>query len=808
VKPIQQETIKGRPAWLPLLHLPFFRKLLQFFPYFSTAHATLMHLQKLEIVGFKSFAEKMTIDFLPPTATNKGITAIVGPNGSGKSNAADAIRWVLGEQSLKLLRGKKAEDVIFQGSEKRARCGFAEVTLFLNNEDDRMGLGYSEVTVTRRLYRDGESEYLINKNKVRLTDIQMMLAQANFGARSYSVIGQGMADWILVATPQERKEFFDEAAGVRQFQLKRHQSMLKLEASRENLKQAEMLIAEIEPRLRSLQRSVKRLEERGTIEEELHGLTHQYYGTLWIDLARQMAGRQQTLSKLESEWQGREQVREQALAELAKLEKEETGSDGFSELQQSYVTLNEEKNKLRIREFQLRGKLEVAREVRKQTVTALPLSKIIEEIRFFGEEQGRLFEALKAAKSLEDVEKVIPDLDSLQARVLTLRDRLEKPAAEPAVAAEKVEDPAVVKELADLTAEMASLDNRLRDTQQKIQTFRQAEQEKRSRFFSLQRSLQDKINAAHALERRLADEKVEIARLEARRDALEAEMATELGERAEHAKAEFNPEAETRLDEILPRIQKLKYQLQLIGGIDPEVVKEYEETKNRFDYLDGQTGDLNAAIRDLDKVIAELDETIKARSEAAFRQLNRDFNRYFQVLFGGGRAELIPIRAEDELEDEDAVTDEKKDDGKEKEKGESAEKSAAKEKKSDRVIGIEVSACPPGKKIKNINMLSGGERAMTSIALICAIMVSNPSPFVVLDEVDAALDESNADRYASIIEELAGRTQFIVITHNRYTMKRANVLYGVTMREDGTSMLLSVNLDEVTNLVNKRKMTV
>lgn len=763
-----------------------------------------MHLQKLEIVGFKSFAEKITIDFLPPTATNKGITAIVGPNGSGKSNAADAIRWVLGEQSLKLLRGKKAEDVIFQGSEKRARCGFAEVTLFLENEDDRLNLGFSEVTITRRLYRDGESEYLINKNKVRLTDIQMMLAQANFGARSYSVIGQGMADWILVATPQERKEFFDEAAGVRQFQLKRHQSLLKLDAARENLKQAEMLIAEIDPRLRSLQRQVKRLEERGTIEEELHALTHQYYGSLWIDLARQLAARQQTLAKFESEWQGREKVREEALAELAKLEKEETGSDGFSDLQQTYVTLNEEKNKLRVREFQLRGKLEVAREVRKQTVTALPLSKIIEEIRFFGEEQTRLFEALKAAKTLEAVEALIPDLDSLHARVLTLRDRLEKPAAEPA-AVEKTEDPAVVKELADLTAEMVSLDNRLRDTQSKIQTFRQAEQEKRSRFFSLQRSLQDKINAAHTLERRLSDEKVEIARLEARRDALEAEMTTELGERAERAKAEFNPEAETRLDEILPRIQKLKYQLQLIGGIDPEVVKEYEDTKTRFDFLDTQTSDLNAAIRDLDKVIEELDETIKTRSEAAFRQLNRDFARYFQVLFGGGRAELIPIRAEDELdEDEEAAAAAAKD-GEKTAADEAAEK---KEKKSDRVIGIEVSACPPGKKIKNINMLSGGERAMTSIALICAIMVSNPSPFVVLDEVDAALDESNADRYASIIEELAGRTQFIVITHNRYTMKRANVLYGVTMREDGTSMLLSVNLDEVTNLVNKRKMTV
>lgn len=759
-----------------------------------------MYLQKLEIVGFKSFAEKTALDFLPPAASTKGITAIVGPNGSGKSNVADAIRWVLGEQSLKLLRGKKAEDVIFSGSEKRARCGFAEVTLFFNNEDDRLGLGYTEVTVTRRLYRDGESEYLINKSKVRLADIQLMLAQASFGARSYSVIGQGMADWILVATPQERKEFFDEAAGVRQFQLKRHQSLLKLDATRENLRQAEMLIAEIEPRLRSLQRQVKRLEERGTLEEELHGLTHQYYGTLWLDLAKQMGTRRQTLDKLEADWKERESVREQALADLARLEKEETGNDGFGELQAAYERLNEEKNKLRSREFQLRSKLEVAREVRKQTATALPLSKIIEEIRGIGDVQGQLLARLKAAKTLEAVDKLFPEIDALHARVLTLRDRLEKPAAEP-VAPEKVEDPAVVKDLADIAAAMTDLDGRLRETQGQIQNYRQAEQSKRSQFFSLQRSLQDKINAAHALERRLADEKVEIARLEAKREALESEMAQELGERAERAKAEFNPEAETRLEEILPRIQKLKYQLQLIGGIDPEAVKEYEDTKARFEYLDVQTVDLKQALNDLDKVIAELDQTIKVRSEAAFRQLNRDFNRYFQVLFGGGRAELLPIRADEGVEDDEAEEGEAKEPATEG-------ASVPKKEKSDRVVGIDILANPPGKKIKNINMLSGGERAMTSIALICAIMVSNPSPFVVLDEVDAALDESNADRYAAIVEELAGRTQFIIITHNRYTMKRANVLYGVTMREDGTSQLLSVNLDDVSGLVNRNKKTV
>jgi len=756
-----------------------------------------MHLQKLELVGFKSFAEKAELDFLTPSATTKGITAVVGPNGSGKSNVADAIRWVLGEQSLKLLRGKKAEDVIFSGSEKRSRSGFAEATLFLNNEDGKIPVDFSEVAISRRIYRDGDSEYLINKNKVRLTDIQLLLAQSNFGARSYSVIGQGMVDGVLVATPQERKEFFDEAAGVKQFQLKRHQSVIKLEATRENLQQAEMLLAEIEPRMRSLARQVKRLEERGSLEEELHALKHQYYGDLWHDLKKQMDARKATLESLEKEWHEKESTLDAAKAELASLEQAETGIDGFSELQADYEKLLEEKNRLRSQELQAKSKIEIAEQVKKRVASTMPLSKIIEEIGGISSRQEALIGKLKAAKTIEEAQAVVPELDALRKDTTTLRERLERPAPESSGPAEH--DPALMKELVTLADGIAAAETKIREAQGKLQAYNQGEQKKKEKFFSLQRSLQEKISTAHGFERRLGDERVEQARLDTRREALEQEMSAELGEKAQHVRESYTPtEGGARPEAVLPQIQKLKYQLQLIGGIDTEVVKEYEETKNRFDFLDGQTSDLKKAIDDLDHVIAELDVTIKARSESAFRQLNRDFDRYFKTLFGGGHAELIQLREEPKDEDdEDALPED------------AAPKEERKEHR-DHIVGIDIHATPPGKKIKNITMLSGGERALVSIALICAIMTSNPSPFVVLDEVDAALDESNADKFASIIEQLAEKTQFIVITHNRYTMRKANVLYGVTMRQDGTSMLLSINLDEAGNLKNesKAKMTV
>ena len=219
-----------------------------------------MYLQKLEILGFKSFALKTTLEF------NQKLTAIVGPNGSGKSNVADAIRWVLGEQSVKLLRGKRAEDVIFAGSDRKTRSGMAEVSIFLNNADGSAPIDYSEIVITRRVYRDGQSEYLLNNHPVRLIDINLLLARANFGQKTYSVIGQGMIDSILVSSPADRKEFFEEATGIKQYQIKREQSISKLGATYENLEQAELVLQEITPRLKTLTRQVKRLEKRGELD--------------------------------------------------------------------------------------------------------------------------------------------------------------------------------------------------------------------------------------------------------------------------------------------------------------------------------------------------------------------------------------------------------------------------------------------------------------------------------------------------------------------------------------------------------------
>lgn len=754
-----------------------------------------MYLQKLETVGFKSFADKINIDFLPPSAKSRGITAIVGPNGSGKSNVADSLRWVLGEQSAKTLRGKKADDVIFSGSEKRSRSSLAEATIVLNNEDGKIDIEAAEIAITRRVYRDGDSEYLINKNKVRLTDIQLLLAQAQFGARTYAVIGQGMADAILVASPQERKEFFDEAAGVRQYQLKRQQSVNKMDAARENLAQAEMLMNEIEPRLRSLSRQVKRLQERDGLEEELHAIAHEYYGRIWRQLKSKIEGRQQAVDRLSSEWKSKESTLTEAQAELSRLAKQETQSDEFTALQQEYQKLVDEKNRLRMKEMEAKSQLEIATQVQKKTAGALPMSKIIERVGGIGGAQTKAIGKLKGAADLKAAQATANDFEAVLEDSRELKQRLENPVPEKSET--KDPDPKLVKAVEEARNALANHDGQVSAALAKLQEYNKVEQGKKAKFFDLQKGLQDKITAAHSLERRLNEEKVEMARLDTRREGLEQEMAQELGENIDRVKqtAEQGEKSDRPVEELQARIQKLKYQLNLIGGIDPEAVKEYEDTKSRYDYLEGQVTDLHGAIADLDKVIEELDVTIKSRSETAFRNINREFGRYFETLFGGGKAQLVQLRHEEKPADPDAEGEEV------------AESTKPSKYRHGEIIGVEISACPPGKKIKNISMLSGGERALTSIALICAIMHNNPSPFVVLDEVDAALDESNADKFAAIVQELAHKTQFILITHNRYTMKRANVLYGVSMGDDGTSKLLSVNLDQVSGLKNAAKAT-
>ena len=336
-----------------------------------------MYLEKLEIQGFKSFANKNKLIFSGILADKRrGLTAIVGPNGSGKSNVADAIRWALGEQSLKTLRGKKSEDVIFSGSDQKSQLGLAEVSLILNNEEsvkknaempkaiekesdlDQIINSCSEIVVTRRIFRNGDGEYLLNGNRVRLSDIQMLLAKANFGQKTYSVIGQGMVENFLSSTAAERKDFFDEATGVKQFQIKRDSALNKLEASYENLQQVDMLLIEIRPRLKSLTRQVDKLKRRSEIEGELSTAQFNYYGFLWQDINKKLDALNLQFLELDKIKIEHERKLEKLSADLNKIRTTDNFRE-INELQPRLRDLESQKNQYQKKLSKLQAEMEV-----------------------------------------------------------------------------------------------------------------------------------------------------------------------------------------------------------------------------------------------------------------------------------------------------------------------------------------------------------------------------------------------------------------------------------------------------------------
>jgi len=247
-----------------------------------------MRLKRLDIQGYKSFATKTVFQF------DSGVTAIVGPNGSGKSNIMDALRWVMGETANKQMRAKKLEDVIFSGSETRAPAGLAEVKLTLDNSSHWLPIDFNEVAVTRRVHRSGDSEFLINDNRVRLRDIQELFTSSGLGQESYALMGQGLVEEVLRLKPEDRRGMIEEVADVRRHRVKMLDARRKREQAHENLARARLLVEEIEPRLRRLERQAKRALQHAELQAELQAALRRYYRREWRRLRNELAGRQAT----------------------------------------------------------------------------------------------------------------------------------------------------------------------------------------------------------------------------------------------------------------------------------------------------------------------------------------------------------------------------------------------------------------------------------------------------------------------------------------------------------------------------------
>ena len=741
-----------------------------------------MYLEKLTLHGFKSFARPATFVFEP------GIVAIVGPNGSGKSNVADAIRWVMGEQSMKMLRGKKAADVIFSGSGTLGRKGMAEVSLFLNNEDKQMPVDFSEVVLTRRLFQDGTSEYALNGSVVRLSDVQLLLARSHFGQRTYSVIGQGMIDAVLFASPAERREFFEEAAGVKEFQIKRDRALNKLAATWENLQTAKIQLAEIEPRLRGLTRQVNRLRKRAEVESELRRLLGVYYRGVWGGIHQEHKEEQEKYQEAHKRKEEQERRVRELQVQMGALAKEATHDSRFEKFQREFQDLMQQKSVLQEREFSVKAELSVAR--RQEGEKNVPRSVVFHLAREMRRVFSLVWALLRDARSVRQWE----EFEVWRKKAVSLereRQRVEA-ALSPYVEAEEERQNKKEEEVARIQKDIADIDSRLDALKERQSEFARLEKKKRANIWRIQNQLQEEQRRLNQRVQEENEARVRIARIETRMEDVRREMREEFGDDVLPPEGENNEE-QVDIARVRSEIQRLKGQLEMIGGIDPDIEEEYTETLKRHDFLKEHVGDLEASMRDLEVVLRDLDKQIRQQFLDSFEKINKEFQTFFKQLFGGGHARLAFVREKEEKKDTDVS---------ETEEGSEEIRLLQKYKKKER-SGVEIYATPPGKRLKSVHMLSGGERALTSIALICAILASNPSPFVVLDEVDAALDEANSLRFAEILESLSRKAQFIVITHNRATMEKARMLYGVTMGDDGVSQVLSLRLEEAAEHTNR-----
>jgi len=770
-----------------------------------------MYLKKLEISGFKSFANKTTLDFSFSREGVPVVTAIVGPNGSGKSNIADAIRWVMGEQSMKNLRGKKSEDIIFAGSGKKARLGTAQATIFFDNSDKKIPLEFDEVSVTRKIFRSGESEYQINGSRVRLQDVIDILAKAGIGKESYSIVNQGMADAVLNANPLERRAIIEEAAGVKQYQIKKERAIRKIDSTRENLDRARDLAEEIKPHLRMLKRQSEKTVQCEEIAGKLKEKQTKLFSFLWNnfknesnslnenkdDLGRKMMNIQREVDKLTDEI-NQESVAQAGSTKMVELEKAQTElRSKLNEMERDLVVTE---GRIEI-EKERQKNMEALEEIKK---TSVPVDlryvrENLEEIRW---DQENLVKKISGVEKLEDLQEIKEYATVIQQRLHDLKNDIERgkkeamPVPEKPILAKNPKDSAAIEELKNKTikirAEIEKIKADIQNVGGKINSAIQIDKQKSQKFFDIERSLRLKQEELGKVKDQWNDAKISLTRVEVREEDLRADVLRELKIQVEELN---NVAEEVDRDALEKETAKLRWQLEQIGGIDPLVIDEYEETKKRYEFLIKETEDLNQAISSLREVIAEMDQKINESFGSTLEEINKEFTKYFRIIFGGGNAGLKKIevrkRSARSKEEEGPSAAE----GGDSESQEDSEEKEIEKEKSE--IGIDIFATPPGKRISGLPMLSGGERALTALALLFAIISHSAPPFAVLDEVEAALDEANSRRFSRIIQELSDKTQFVIITHNRETMRQASYLYGVTMGEDGISKLLSIHLDQV-----------
>jgi chromosome segregation protein len=920
-------------------------------------------LKSIELFGFKSFANKTRIDF------KDGISAILGPNGCGKSNILDSIKWVIGEQAPKNLRATRMEDVIFNGTEQKKALNVAEVTLTLCNTNNLFPVEMSEISIKRRLYRSGESEYYINNTPVKLKDVRELFFDTGIGKSAYSIMEQGKIDQILSNKPEERRYIFEEAAGITGYKVRRSEAEKKLEKTGQHIKQIEGILGEVKRNHDSLKKQAqktstyreiteqifqielsvhllklrnfieKREKQEGllsgssserdvirsdidlintqlaenldlvnTLETHLIDIQKKLYGLdieknnkdaqikilneRIIDLEKKITldeNRGKIISlkieRLEQEKSERqnthlelEKQTEMVERNIKDFEHDIDLATGTIKKNREQIGALEEQN--RALDDRLEGLREKLREITDDIVTQMDkslkesgysaqeksgieksLDEILEYIRIQIQGKKSILEdaanigELKSA-ALTSLSSTFTQLSLKIEEFISIFERYKK--ATPAFLDEFLAPHGIITQKRDIDREIsesiknintnrqtiARLQDEINTLNKKIDEYRKTLEELRVNRATLhtqksvlldaikrvnteigeQRALeQDALreleqtrhnisvitrdisglkDEKHRVEQEESALKTKISELEGeitlknksmltnekllkdKMSSLEkvqvqveelhvllAEVNAEIKNLHENFKEKYSRDLNDYLEgmnkitqslsELRDENNRLKEHLRNLGQVNLMAPEEYAEVKERYEFLQNQLDDLKKAQTDLQQITEKIRTESTKRFVETYEVIRRNFNTIFRQLFGGGRAECKLVEKNDVLES-----------------------------------GIELLVQPPGKKLENIALLSGGERSLTAISLLFAIYMVKPSPFCILDEIDAALDDKNIGKFVSMLKEFANKSQFLIITHNKKTVTSADCLLGITMEESGISKLIAIKLQD------------
>ena len=737
-----------------------------------------MRLKNISLSGFKSFVDPTKISF--PSS----MSGVVGPNGCGKSNIIDAVRWVMGEISAKNLRGENMADVIFSGSSSRAPSSRASVELLFDNSLGKLGgeySSYSEISVKRVLEIDGRSIYFLNGSECRRKDITDIFLGTGLGPRSYAVIEQEMATKLISSKPEELRMYIEEVAGISVYRERKKETESRIKKTKENLSRVKDLKDEIERQLLKLKRQVKSAERYEALKAEEKSKKGLLKAISWQTRKEKISNIDLSIKELESSLEKERTLKISLNSEIDKSKVTQSEiQQKIDKVQQDYYSsgadltsseqelslLKEKRKDLLLekdqmeettRDFSTKKESDI-QEIHSFTLEIKnKLEKLKESIKHQSQYQEEKFKAQKTELlslsseitsfkvKIAEIKSKLSAIESSKLNTITAKNSLEEKLYEIEGPIQKIE--ADIKPL---------LDSRI-DVEGNLSKLRQD-------FNDLNESIRANERRIHETDLSLEDFNKDIQKYKLERQGFISESAI-----FEEQLKNDNYEIQGLLDEItenmteeslVEEISKIETSIERIGPINLAAAEEYKLEEERNSEIDTQMSELNSALETLQGAIKKIDLESRTKFKDTLDKLNIKLGELFPKLFGGGFAKL-------ELTERDLLES-----------------------------GVLFKAMPPGKKNVNVSQLSGGEKALSSIALVFSFFSLNPAPFCILDEIDAPLDDFNTSRFINMVEEMSEKVQFIFVTHNKISMEKSKHLMGVTMQEPGVSRLVSVDVDE------------